>query len=285
MNQAPTLDYLVLARITEHDGKCKQYYTPASKTRPCDMEKPMRPITLFILLVTTLWSNALCASDFPVYELMVRITPETYALEGRAKITLPEHAKVRIVSEKLTLKKLHIDGKEYRPLLKESLKGIEIPAGGKTIEIEYSARFEAALPKGNIKNEGVIDTNAINSSGVMLLSGWYPDLSMRCRYQLTVEIPKDFEPISESDAVIVSHDGPNKNVQFRFSHPTPGITLVAGKYHVTEKALRIAPRAVPLQKIFCGRKHLPNRVLFSNLYPPWLKGTKAPLHCKDLFGA
>ena len=175
------------------------------------------------------------SSDFPVYELKVRVSPEKHSIEGRAIITVPEGIKAHILSGGLTIKGLRINGIEQEPDTNDSLKKIEDYTGKKVIEIQYSGLFQSGTPRENIQNAGVTGTNAIDVSGVMLLSGWYPELSVPCIYQLTVDIPPDYDAISESDSEIVTLNDTIKTVTFNFPHPVPGITLVAGRYHVIEE--------------------------------------------------
>ncbi|HDL21390.1 MAG TPA: M1 family peptidase, partial [Nitrospirae bacterium] len=191
-------------------------------------------ILLLIPMIMAITPNKAEASDLPIYELHVRILPETHTLEGRAIIHLPADIKPYLMTSGLEIKKITINGRIYRTV-KDSINELVAGRGDKTIEIDYAAVFSPVEIQESIENTGVIADNIIDRTRVMLLSSWYPAIQGTAIYRLTAEIPSDLEAISEADSSTARSYGGTKTVSFDFPHPTSGITLIAGKYQVHEE--------------------------------------------------
>ncbi|MEE9524231.1 MAG: ChaN family lipoprotein [Thermodesulfovibrionales bacterium] len=197
----------------------------------------MRYITVLMVFVIMLASLDMVAAEaLPVYDLHVTIIPEKHSLEGSARITVPAGTMSYLQSGSIDIHGLVINGLEYKAE-DNSINELEAGEGEKIIEIKFSASFGPADAREDIENVGVVDTNVIDPSGVMLLSGWYPAMKGFAIYNLTVEIPTEFEAISESDSSSINIDRDIKTVSFDFPHPTQDITLVAGKYIVKEDSV------------------------------------------------
>ncbi|HEC97449.1 MAG TPA: PDZ domain-containing protein [Nitrospirae bacterium] len=190
----------------------------------------MRFITALFFIAVIMSCNNLSASEIPLYELKVRVLPESNSIEGRVKVTVPEGMKLNLRTDGLNIKTFRINGREYE-FGEGALKALESGKGERIVEIEYSAVFK---PKGE-EESGVAGSNVVDTTGVMLLQQWYPEIKGDFIYSLTVEVPKSFEAISEAEAAAISVENDIKTVSFDFPHPLAGITLVAGKYRVREE--------------------------------------------------
>jgi aminopeptidase N len=193
-------------------------------------------IVLIVFAVLLVSVNMVAAEELPVYDLHVKIHPESHTLEGRARITVPAGTRPYIQAGHITMKSLIINGKDYTAE-DNAINTLDAGDGEKVIEIDFSTSFLPRDEGEDIENVGVVDANVIDPSGVMLISGWYPAISGFARYYLTVEIPAEFEAISEADSSTVRGDEVRKTVTFDFPHPTQDITLVAGPYNVTEDTI------------------------------------------------
>ncbi|MEC4686260.1 MAG: ChaN family lipoprotein [Nitrospirota bacterium] len=186
----------------------------------------------FIAIITS--CNNIAASELPLYELKVRVLPESSSVEGRAKVILPDKRKAYLRTDGLNIKSFRINGREYE-FGEEALKALEAGEGERVVEIEYSALFKPKAEEESAVNPGVSGSNVVDTTGIMLLQQWYPEFKGDFIYRLTVEVPKDFDAISESEAATVSVDNDIKTINFDFPHPLATITLVAGEYRVQEE--------------------------------------------------
>ncbi|VAX28064.1 hypothetical protein MNBD_NITROSPIRAE02-1087 [hydrothermal vent metagenome] len=194
----------------------------------------MRFVTALFFIAVIMSCNNLSATEIPLYELKVRVLPESNSVEGRARITLPEGTKAYLRIDGLNIKAFRINGKKYE-FGEGALKALEAGKGERLVEVEYSAVFKPKVEEESAVNPGVTGSNVVDATGVMLLQQWYPEFKGDFIYSLTVEVPKDFEAISESEAATVSVDNDIKTINFEFPHPLATITLVAGKYRVQEE--------------------------------------------------
>ncbi len=178
-------------------------------------------------------AEGLFASGFPLYELKVKVLPESHSIEGRAKVTLVGNRKARLTTRGLDIKTFRIDGREYG--LEEGLKALEAGSGVKVVEIDYRAVFSPPAVGSPAVDGNAPDTNVVDPKGIVLLSQWYPSFEGPFHFRLTVDIPAGYEAVSESEADAVSVDNGVKHISFDFPHPLADITLVAGQYWVRQE--------------------------------------------------
>jgi uncharacterized iron-regulated protein len=72
----------------------------------------------------------------------------------------------------------------------------------------------------------------ISPDGISLTGVWHPFLHQDQIFELTAEIPPDFEAISEAENIATTPDGEKKRVTFSFGHPLPGINFIAAPFIV-----------------------------------------------------
>lgn len=190
---------------------------------------------LFIFLaagVCNLW-----AVEIPRYALHVKVLPESRLLEGRAHITVPAGMNLAIQPgdcEILSwvMSGSHNTGGQNIPAV------IEAEAEDKTIIINYTAEFPASQQKEDTIGHGSSGRNILDDSGITLLSDWYPAVAGLAAYSLIVDVPSDFEAVSEANTATAQITGDRKAVSFTFAHPLPGLTLIAGRYTVYQEDFR-----------------------------------------------
>ncbi|NOZ26320.1 MAG: PDZ domain-containing protein [Nitrospirae bacterium] len=192
-----------------------------------------RVVSAVFFVFVSLCLSGIAASAPPVYELDVRVLPQDGSIEGRARVALPEGRRTFLRTDGLDIRALRINGREYASG-EEAAGLLESGEGERIVEIEYSAVFEPAEGEG----PGAMGGNSVDASAAVLLEHWYPVFEGVFVYSLTVEVPGDFEAVSESEAETVSVGDGVKTVRFEFSHPLEGITLVAGRYRVQEERFR-----------------------------------------------
>jgi hypothetical protein len=205
------------------------------------VSKTTRTILFFCatFLVNVSFSPNAPGKDLPFYGLKVTLDPTSHKIVGEGKITVPHGIEGFISEGNLKISKLNASDR----LAKE-----KDPAGGSMIRVGageiFQFRYEALFPPEDerevIENVGVTGSNIIDEKGIMLISGWYPSFSLPCLFGLEVTLPAEFEAVSESNRITVTHDRGKgiKTQKFYFPVPLSGITLVGGKYILREERYR-----------------------------------------------
>lgn len=176
-------------------------------------------ILISTLLISLFTSLNLPATDYPVYSLRVKLDPGSGKIAGQAKIKVRAGQKADFHYGNLKIRELKINGKSYRP----GSGDISALKGERSVEIRYTGVFKN--PHGKEK-------------GMVLLSDWYPRPGVDSVYKLTVDLPAGYEAVSEYDTKSVRTGKNSKTIKFNFPNPVDAITLIAGKYKVTEKKYR-----------------------------------------------
>ena len=124
------------------------------------MKRDVLRVAMILLVVAgciraAAWS--VDAAEVPVYELQVRLSPETHSLQGSARIVLLEGVARGVRWDGLDIKAIRVNGKVREPT-DDVLKDAESGVHGKVMEIEYEASFHRTDPAENIENVGVVTT-------------------------------------------------------------------------------------------------------------------------------
>jgi len=176
-------------------------------------------------------------STIPVYQLRVKIFPENNSITGQARIEFPGSVQAGLHANGLSITGFRVNGKES-PFQDSRVETPGLDSMKNIVEIAYRAQFTPATVKTDMENTGVVQGNSIDSEMLMLLSNWYPEIDMPCLFELTAEVPSDFVLVSETDTTEIQILNEIKEVRFNFPYPVPGISLVGGKYNVTEHDYR-----------------------------------------------
>ncbi len=184
-------------------------------------------LTLLNLLIIVTMAVTVQAGIQPIsQELTISIDTANSKLNASAEITVPTPGDVHFDLSGLTINSLSIDGSSSDPaLLRENTLILEESNSARKINIEYQL---TCFSGGN-------SPCVINENAAVMIGNWHPVPNRDALFKLTAHIPDNFEAVSEADTILVSQNGPNKQVEFHFPHPTRSIHFVAGPYTLEEE--------------------------------------------------
>ena len=79
-------------------------------------------------------------------------------------------------------------------------------------------------------------SDLISADGISLTGIWHPILHQDQIFELTAEIPLDFEAISEAEEIATIVESNRKTTTFSFKHPLSGINFIAGPFLVEKSS-------------------------------------------------
>ncbi len=189
---------------------------------------------LLFTIALILFSANLCGAEkgpeqsLPIYRLSVSFDLETNLLKGTAVITLPESGNTAIAFGNLRILSVTLNGSSVDYKGKD---GMFRMAGKGTVEIRYEGTFKEGFGNtASLENAGVVSTGMVSGKGVSLTGNWYPAIDGLAYYKLAALVPDNFMAISEADEITFKKTASGKEYSFIFSHPLPGVDLVAGEY-------------------------------------------------------
>jgi len=163
----------------------------------------------------------------PAYKLSITFRPEEHQLIGTAVLEIPakERLNLNLTGLQVTGGLLQSESGGENELT--DLKDIFIlppTHEARTLYLSYTAQFTGT-------GDNVIEKDHITLGGI-----WHPLPDYRMQFQLSVSLPPDFVPITESD-----NFPPNKNkgiFSTQFSHPVTNIHFMAAPYEVQQLPVR-----------------------------------------------
>lgn len=184
----------------------------------------------FFLLMPVISSGM---EPVPVNDLSVHFDLGRHALKGVSKITLPAEKAYEIDLFGIKILSVKINGGVLKTGPDTKVITLGSARSSDTVEIEYEIELTSVPRTDTGKNPGVVYGNSIDTSGIVLMGGWYPSVGGLSVFNFKALLPEGFEGISEADEVSVKDraDGAKEYV-FSFPHPVGGITFVAGRYSV-----------------------------------------------------
>jgi uncharacterized iron-regulated protein len=192
-------------------------------------------LTAFFLIIS--WSccalSMATESALPTHKLNVRFNLEEHTLMGTSIITLPAGSTVDIQVGDLQTSKItsriegSIEGSDVEnPLAAvEGIVKIASTTNQQQITIEYTLKVADTHGYG----PQLISPQAISLTGL-----WHPILATKALFELTAEIPQNFEAVSEADIITTSPLPETKSVHFDFPYPLQYRHFIAGPYVVTK---------------------------------------------------
>ena len=195
------------------------------------MQRSLLSLSLAFFLFMPVISSGM--EPVPVNDLSVRFALERHALMGVSKITLPAGKKYEIDLFGIKILSVKANGGMLKTGPDTKVISLGPSGAATTVEIEYEIELTSAPRTDTGKNPGVVYGNSIDTSGIVLMGGWYPSVGGISVFNFKALLPEGFEGISEADEVSVKDmaDGAREYV-FSFPHPVGGITFVAGRYSV-----------------------------------------------------
>lgn len=102
-------------------------------------------------------------------------------------------------------------------------------APGETAEVRYTGTFKPLQGSGSIAGtaSSSIPSQVVDERGIFLAGAWYPRVDGLCRYLLTVNLPEEYEAVSEAEKMEIERKDGQKVFSFSFPHPLESLTLIA----------------------------------------------------------
>ncbi|ETX05758.1 MAG: hypothetical protein ETSY2_21095 [Candidatus Entotheonella gemina] len=182
------------------------------------------------------------------HDLRVSLQPERHTLQVTDVITLPEQAPRRMTFQ------LHADltllsaTAQQIPLEVETSPSstgttrytLTLPAGSRTVTLTYRGTiFQPPQQRGATYARGFRETTGtITPEGVYLsaASFWYPQVADHLlTFRLDVQLPKDWEAVSQGKRTQHEHRGEFRHVQWQALQPQETIFLIAAPFTVYEQ--------------------------------------------------
>lgn len=190
-------------------------------------------LTVFFLII----SLSCCAfsmaaeNTLPTHKLHIRFNLEEHTLMGASTITLPGGSVVAIQIGDLQTSKItsriegSIEGSDIeKPLTAvEGIVKVSSSTSQQQITIIYTLKVAATHGYG---------PQLINPQAISLTGLWHPVLDTKTLFELTAEIPKNFEAVSEADTITTTPTPEAKSVHFDFPYPLQYRHFIAGPYLV-----------------------------------------------------
>ncbi len=178
---------------------------------------------LFLMVMVLMMATPAPAEETPLYRLQVQLLPETQTVEGHGMLSLTGGKRIEMDRAPFSITGWRLDGGKIESFEAADRRIASTP-GPHRLEFDYR---KVCSP-----DDGA---NVLDPEGGGLLSRWYPAISLRSRYRLTVTLPRTMTAVSETESVKETLSGEARRIDFDFPHPLSGITLVAGPYKVHEE--------------------------------------------------
>ncbi|MBE9520909.1 MAG: ChaN family lipoprotein, partial [Proteobacteria bacterium] len=162
----------------------------------------------------------------PTHNISMRFDLQNHQLIATSRIELPAGMSINLSLGHLYISQTRINGQEVETEEQET-KNLPFSAADQDREIiiTYSQVFKP----------GSASYDLISDAGITLTGNWYPIADHEMLFKLTVQVPKDFEAISEAEDIASFMIDGSKQVTFRFPHPLYAINFVAGPYVKTKE--------------------------------------------------
>jgi len=163
----------------------------------------------------------------PVYKLSITFQPEQHRLIGTAVLAIPAEQRLNLNLTGLEITGGLLQSESGGENELTDLKDIFIlpPANeARTLYLSYTAQFSGA------------GDNEVEKDHIALGGIWHPLPDYRMQFHLSVALPPDFVPITESDKFPLKKD--NGIFSTTFSHPVTNIHFMAAPYEVQRLPVR-----------------------------------------------
>lgn len=179
--------------------------------------------TAILLQASTLYA----LSPDPQYNLAVSFDLNTKQLTGTARIDI-------LPGEGLNLS---VKGLEITAIVMEKNRGNmnEAYSEDRSVLTVPAEADERRLYISYTKSVGQSYTNRIEKDGIVLLQDWYPTPDKKVRYQLSAQLPENFQAVSQSEAFPLKREG--NIISADTAEPIDILQLVAAPYE--RKSLQV----------------------------------------------
>jgi len=167
----------------------------------------------------------------PVQKLHISFDLENATMRGTSVLELPADREASYHTPGLLITGIWINDHQIdindrsQAYFADPIHELTIPPSPSpaTIKVTYELKLaERNSPVGDM----------ISPEGISLTGVWHPFLHQDQIFELTAEIPKNFEAISEAEDISVTENKESKTVYFSFKHPLSGINFIAAPFIV-----------------------------------------------------
>ncbi len=178
------------------------------------------------IFITGSPSSVKADNAMPTHNISMRFDLQNHQLIATSRIELPAGMSINLSLGHLYISQTKINGQVVETEEQET-KNLPFSAADQDREIIiiYSQVFEP----------GSAPYDLISDAGITLTGNWYPIADHEMLFKLTVQVPEDFEAISEAEEIATFMIDGSKQVTFRFPHPLYAINFVAGPYVKTKE--------------------------------------------------
>ncbi|MFC1844789.1 M1 family metallopeptidase, partial [Thermodesulfobacteriota bacterium] len=161
----------------------------------------------------------------PVHHISMGFDLETNSYSANSRIELPAGVGLQLNLSGLNVSRILVNGQPGETTPESYYLDIQKSSKEQEILITYNSEIQPDYASYNM----------ISKTGIALLDHWHPVADREMIFKLTVEIPDDFEAVSEADEIITFQVDNKKQVTFRFPHPLHSIHFVTGPYRITRR--------------------------------------------------
>ncbi|WP_393971134.1 M1 family metallopeptidase [Oxyplasma meridianum] len=178
-----------------------------------------------------------------VYEIYLKIDSQKLEYEGKTDIVLPEAEEfLNLDSVDITIKSVSINGHNVEFEVKNQLITVHNKDHGKNVHIEYSAKIPESLKGIYYARSGkeTVITTQFESTGARHAFPCFDNPSAKGIFQITLNIEKDLDAISNMKPKEVHIEGDRKDVVF-YATPRMSTYLIymgVGKFEEKKRQYR-----------------------------------------------
>ena len=185
-------------------------------------------IFFLVLLPATGQAGLSLEEDLPRYQLRVSFDIQASRVTGLASIQVQKDQELKIQRGDLQFLRVSVSGNQMDIPSRRSLLTIRL-AAGETVEVRYTGTFKPLQGSGSIAGTGGSNfpSQVIDERGIFLTGAWYPQVDGLCRYHLAVDLPEEYEAVSEAEKTDIERKDGQKVFSFIFPHPLENLTLIA----------------------------------------------------------
>ena len=185
-------------------------------------------IFFLVLLPATVQATLSSEEDIPSYQLRVSFDTLASRITGLASIQVQKEQELKIQRGDLQFLRVSVSGNQMDIPPRRSLLTIRL-AAGEAVEVRFIGTFKPLQGSGSGPGrEGSnLPSQVIDERGIFLTGEWFPRVEGLCRYRLTVDLPQEYEAVSEGEKMEVERKDGQKVISFSFPHPLENLTLIA----------------------------------------------------------
>ncbi len=204
------------------------------------------------------------SGNIPLVNINVAIDLIHHHIEGRLSTRLIQKRPVWIRAGDVKLDRVTVAGQAIKPRLERGALYIAAPARNEILRVQFHRDLSISGPKTRACMAG----NFIDARGAVLLNDWCPIMEGLAYYRLMAIVPAGFEAMSEADSIETESKAKTRAYTFEFPYPRTEISLVIGKYRITQrqyKGIEIATYLFPKDQGL-SQEYIDKTIYYLKLY-------------------